>query len=788
MLRKLSNRGDVKDSKKSIWSLSLAGVALSAFCVVSAAHAQDNAADASQAEGTGLQDIIVTAQKRSQNVQDTPVSITAVSAIKLEAAGVREIADMRQLDPTLNIGQATGIVTTFIRGIGNPVTTAGNEASVPIYIDDVYYVRPAGPFLDLANIERIEVLKGPQGTLFGRNASGGVVSIYTRDPDFDASHMQFTLGYGNYSTVDAKAYVSTPIGDRVAGDFSISYHNQMNGWGKNLATGEDTWRGKYVSMRSKIVADISDTTKIKLIGYYENTPRMEQGLYGRCFQGKSFDAAGNRIPTGVCGTPNGANEAPPVPTPAEYGAPRAYTIPGFYNTSNSLNPVDKSEGYGGSVRIDQELGFADVTSITAYRKANESFHTDGDATGYNWKDYLLNIRDRQFSQELQLKSKGSSKTSWILGVYYLNADQGFASTDFTGTAFALNGIQRVTIVGLAKIKSYAAFGQITYPVTDDTNITGGLRYTIDKNAGVGSTTATFLPPVAALLGVPSLIVQSDEFAKTNRKLTYKIAADHHFSSDVMVYASYSRGYKAGTYNTLPLDAPSLEPEVVDAYEVGAKTELFDRRVRLNGALFWNDISNPQVLSQRNALVFLTNAKSARTKGVELSVDTSVARGLTLSLGGSYLDARYRDFKDAPFYAYQNATAANPVGNGFILLVPGDASGRRMPYASKWKGNASLDYQLDLADAGKLAFSGSVTYASEFSWEPNGQAVEPAHTLVNASVSFTPSGSENLTIRFWIKNITKEKYNVAEFTQGSGAAFSSAVGAPRMFGGELGVKF
>jgi iron complex outermembrane receptor protein len=177
-------------------------VVTTAVCPSFAQDTKEQSA-ASQPEGGQLQEIIVTAQKRSQNVQDTPLSVTAVSGAALEAASVTSVQELRLIDPALQISQNEGVVTTFIRGIGNPVATAGNEASVPVYIDDVYYSRASPAFFDLANVDRVEVLKGPQGTLFGRNASGGVISVYTRDPGRD-TQVEGRVGYANYGTVSGQ--------------------------------------------------------------------------------------------------------------------------------------------------------------------------------------------------------------------------------------------------------------------------------------------------------------------------------------------------------------------------------------------------------------------------------------------------------------------------------------------------------------------------------------------------------------------------------------------------------
>jgi iron complex outermembrane receptor protein len=774
--------------------LTAAAPAFAQDATAPAAAAPAATAPAAPAGTTGLQEIVVTAQKRAQNVQDTPLSVTAVSGNSLAAKSVVKVEDLSRIDPALQIGHSTGVVTTFIRGIGNPVTTAGNEASVPVYIDDVYFVRASYPFFALGSVDRVEVLKGPQGTLFGRNASGGVISIYTRDPDLNTPEMSGKIGGANYDTVYGQLYINRPLTNTLAWNVSFDGNRQTGGWGINTATGEPTFREHHVSLRSKLLWEPTDTTKIKLIGYYERAFN-EQGIYGRPFPGTVGgypDGLHNGFPT-VPGFPPNGGVLPTV---------------GFYDESTAFNQYDRSRGYGFSGRLDQGLGnFADFVSITAIRRNKELYASSGDYDPSDQLRYNLNVLDHQFSQEFQLKSKADSKLTWILGAYYLNALQGFDPTTIHGIGAEEAGVKGVNLYGEERIKSYAVFTQETYPVTDNTNITGGFRYTIDKIAGVGTTITqltSVIPGVTDANGYLPAVLDGD-FASTTKKPTWKIGFDHHFDQHVMAYFNYSRGYKAGTFNTLPLDSPALKPEVVDAYEVGLKTELFDRKLRLNAAAFWNDISDAQVQSQRNGLVALINAGSARTRGFEFDASAAVAPGLTLDLAGTYLDARFTSFKNAPTYcpspvvsnaqcaAILTQMGASPaviasIGNGNINQIFTDATGNRMPYASKIKLSAGVNYTTTMPGTGKFDFDASVNYQSKFNWDSDNVIKEPAHTFVDASVAFHPEALNSLGFRLWVKNLTGIHYNVAYYAQASGSAFSSAPGAPRTFGGEVLFKF
>lgn len=788
------------------------------------------------ADSGGLSEIVVTAQKRKQNVQDTPLAITAVGGDILTAQGVAEVRELSRIEPTLQIGQAAGVVATFIRGVGNPVVTAGNEASVPVYIDDVYFVRASTAFFGLSSIERVEILKGPQGTLFGRNASGGVISIYTRDPKFDKVAFEGRLGYSNFDTVDAKAYINVPIADTIAANLSVSYHNQHDGWGKNRQLvdpfdtskgykpgGEEYWKDRSFTARGKILAELTETTTLKLIGFYQKS-RSEVGLYGRPFPGT------------LGGTPDGphngfANVCGLHPCPSQQLPPLGFydvSLPtGRYPGSETATgpQYDTSEGFGFSGKLDQEFASFDITSITAYRKNDEIYYANGNYSPYTWAFYDLNTVDRQFSQEFQIKSKPSSKISWILGAYYLNADGGFNPVRIAGPAVsdpAGGGLAAIDLYGKQKVKSYAGFAQITAPLAEQTNLTVGLRYTQDKLIGDGSRQLTFTTGQAAFLesffqtapgggltaaqasaALASLQARTATTPSGNeehanfKKLTWKGAIDHKITDDIMIYSSIGRGYKAGTFNTLPLDAKALRPEVVDAYEIGLKSELFDRKLRVNLALFWNDIDSPQVQAQRNGLVFLKNAGAARTKGVEVDATLAAAEGLTIRLAGSYLDAKFRQFPDAPSYcpspvisAAQCAliSPAPPVSPGNLNTIVIDAKGNNLPYASKWKFNAAVGYKTDLSSAGSLAFDLNANYASKFNWDADNVIKEKAHLMLDGSVAFTPAAVNNVTVRFWMKNITNRKFNLSYYAQASGSAYSSAPGGPRTFGSELVVGF
>ena len=712
-------------------------------------------------DATALEEIIVTAQRRSQSLQDVPISVTAFNAEALALKNVTSVADLQQVDSSLVVSQQAGVIHTFLRGIGNPTAgNPGNEASAPLYIDDVYFARVTTAQTELGNIERVEVLKGPQGTLFGRNATGGLIHIITRDPG-ETMTGNAELGYANYQTYSGKLYFSTPIAEGVAADLSLSGMNQTKGWGKNPTNGRDTYRRKYYNIRSKLVIEPTETTRLRLSGFY-TYQRTGQGIATRVY--------------------TGTIRGYPIGSPLQG---MQYTeAPNFFDLRSNTEIFHRFRGYGGSARIDQEFGFADFTSITSYRRAKELLQYEGDHTDINWQQFNLNPRDRQFTQEFQLKSKPSSPVSWIVGAFYFYNKAGFDPTVITGDQVTASGVIASTnIVGLQTVKSYAGFGQATFPVIDGkTNITTGVRYTRDEVSGDGRI-YTISPT-----GVETT-ASAFQDKKNFGEWTYRIGIDHDFTEGVMAYASWSRGFKSGVFNTNPLNAPPTNPEIVTAYEAGLKVALFDRRVRGNIAVFRNDLKNPQVNLIRivdtpsgpTPLVFYANAEKARTKGFEFDVTALAAPGLTLDFAGQYLWAKFIDFQNAPFAI---ARSGPPWGN---MQAIGDASGNRMPRTPRWKLNAGFSYDIPTS-IGELSLNGQMAYRSNLTWDPDNIKKEPALTLFNASVAFKPQFNPNLSVRLWGANLTDERYFSGEVAQANPAANLGAPGDPRTYGVEVRYQF
>jgi iron complex outermembrane receptor protein len=353
---------------------------------------------------------------------------------------------------------------------------------------------------------------------------------------------------------------------------------------------------------------------------------------------------------------------------------------------------------------------------------------------------------------------------------------------------AAAGLSSQDLYGVQRIHSYAGYGQATFPiVADTTDLTLGLRYTSDKVHGVGIVSGV-------IPGVGTIPFVTYDKTFDFHKMTYRVALDQHFTRDVMGYVSVGRGYKSGTFNTLPLTADPSNPEVVDSYELGLKTELLDRRLRVNVAIFQNNIKDPQVQTVvqgpgGTSFVGLTNAAKARSRGVEAELQAIVTDGLQLRFGGALLEAEYTDFKNGPVaFPILNAQGNPTAPYGLKPLTTQDESGSRMAQVPKTRFNAGLSYEV-WTSVGHFNADANASYTSEFPWEPDGIIRQEAYTLVGASLEWTPPSQDRLSLRLWGKNLTGKEYYVTQLEVAGSQQGNNAVAAePRTFGVEARYRF
>lgn len=727
-----------------------------------------------------IEEIVVTANKRSENLQDVPIAITAVTEARLKAVGIANTADLAAVVPGLTLQNSQGGTQAHLRGVGTSAVGPGTENSVATYVDNVYMFSMSGALVQLGNIEQVEVLKGPQGTLFGRNATGGVINIRTRDPKHDVG-AQATVGYANYDTVSAQVYLTGGLSETLAADIAGFVSLQGDGWGKNNFTGQDIEKLDQYAVRSKWLFEPGDRDTFRLIGDYSKL--------------KGSQMIGSHITPGASinygpGTTLAADRPDLAPYIAAGAlAPfavvgDAYPYQGSFFDIAAPQPSISYENWGGSLQWDHEFDNVKLTSITAYRKSLQDVRWAPDPVPAlrNVVDY--HREERQFSQELQLGSSASSPVQWVVGLYYLDAKAGYDPLTLIGTPLApLESIRFTTeITG----RSGAAFGQITVPLWKGGHVTGGLRYTIEERANSGTTTTTylavlppFLPP--ALAGTSNTTVVP-ETAKTFRKLTWRLAIDQQLTPDILGYVSYNRGFKSGTFNAIPPGGAPANPEQLDAWEIGLKTDLFDRRLRLNVAGFYYDYKNIQVTVTRGISTSLENGAGAELYGLDLDLTGKIGSRLTVFGGLSLVDHKFTAYPGAGFIVPQPVAS----GGGNIKVV-GDAKGNKLPYAPNMTFNAGATYTAPIGEGeGDL----NVNYSYQGRWYagPDNIASQSAYGLLDASATYRFPGNR-LSIGVWGRNLTDEHYAVfIGASENPGGRSLSTVAAPRTYGIKVGFEF
>jgi iron complex outermembrane receptor protein len=763
-----NGRDDIMLNKSLTWAALLTSSALAFPAFSQTTGAPIPQAGAAQDEPAGSSgDIIVTAQRRGQNLQDVPITMSAVSAATLETAGVSSTVDLPAVTPGLSMTATRNGITPYLRGIGTQSSTA--EQAVAIYIDNVYIASTAAAAFSLNNVERVEVLKGPQGTLFGRNATGGLINVITRDPSH-TPELDVTGSYGNYQTYSGSLYATTGLTENIAMDIAGYGNYQTNGWGKNVFLNEDVNLSRSYALRSKIQG-VFGGTKVTVSGDYNYT-RSDFGNARQIARG-SLAAGGIR------------------PLPSLYDISSALT-------SNVNRPTKQ---WGGSLKIDQEISDKfSLTNTVAYRNNKFPSCTDSDTTSAVGIDGCFKENSNTFQEELLLNGQVGRLqiTGGLFYYHYVRGEQPL----IVFSAIPARQSYRYTNI---TTDSYAAFGQFTYALTDRTNLTAGLRYTKEDSEAEGvirsGTTAT--GPITFDTATRTDGVSNNS---TDRKLTWRFSLDHRFSPDLLAYASVNRGFKSGSYNPFAINDAPTRPETLDSYEVGIKSDFLDRQVRLNLAAFYYDYKDIQVSTILLVGTGDRNAASARIKGLDGEIvfapHVSVGR-FEIRASGTYLDTEYVDytnalanvpnviiggvpFTGAPLCARANAgqsTAGTLTGGNSTCTI--DASGKLLAKSPKFSSSLSVDYDIPVSENLKLGFGMNWQHMGRFFWDPANYYANSSYELVNGQISLA-SQDDRWRVRMFGRNLTNTPY----YSQVGPSASSTAgaAGAPRTYGVAFDLKF
>ncbi|HKX77895.1 MAG TPA: TonB-dependent receptor [Novosphingobium sp.] len=730
----------------------LMGAALGAMAFMSsAAQAQQ---DQPQVDQAGLEPIIVTAQKRKESAQQVPIAISTFTAAAVENMGIKTTADLPLLVPGFTFAPAGGALNYYLRGVGTGTNNPGVESEVSTFVDGVYMPFQLNNLQAFNSIVSIEVDKGPQGTLFGRNATGGVIQITTKDPSFK-TEFDAEVGYGNYDSVTSSLYVTSPISDKVAADVALHYYNQMDGFGKNLFNGKDIFKRKGFAARSKWLFNLSDATTVRITADYGES------------EGDDGSVVKPAVKNGtIFNIINGTNDF----------------IPGFFNINSDNQPGWEGKQGGLSMKLDTDFGWARFVSITAWRKMRNEFHVDYDGTPIPFAPLLLIARDEAESQEFQLLSPDDSKLKWVIGTFLYNESGATDPFRFGGVLGQIISGQfggpavPISIVDFNKTRSYAVYGEATAKLASDTRLTLGLRYTIDQKKIRGQSLFDTSPVQTPVPGT-----QGNQ-TKNYYRPTWNVAFDHNFSPDFLAYASYRRGFHSGTFNSnnfgfSPEANPALDPEIIDAFEAGFKSEWLDRKLRINASAFYYKFKDLQLQLYEGGAVVTDNAAKADIKGVDVDITARPISSLTLSAGFEYLDAKYKDYPSATIYSL--------APNGALVQSEGSASGRRLTKAPKISYNIVANHELSTG-IGTFNTNVALFYNSGAYQDPGNFYKEPSYYVLNLSEKWTaPDGNVDVTI--WAKNLTDTLYNYdVVLVEGVGPVGNAA--PPRTYGVTLGFHF
>ena len=676
-------------------------------------------------------DIVVTAQRRDQRLQDVPISVTALTASELTGRGITSTHDIAQSVTGLTITESGGYVQPFIRGVGSTVTNLGEPGSAATYIDGVYMPTVNGQLYELANVDSIQVLKGPQGTLFGRNANTGAIIITTRQPQQQAAG-SFTLGYGNFNAVRATGFMTGGVTEGVAVSLAGNY-DRHDGWffNKNPANGGPAKLGdsERYTIRGAVLIEPTANLKITLSADGSRSDDASPIIlqpFGKGYQGY---VAGGLLPTG----------------------------PYDYIGNENTRYINGQWGVSGKAQLD--LGAVSISSTTAFRHyLSHSIFYDSDTTPARLAAISNRDVGSNFTQELLLSSKGTSNFSWVIGGFYLRQNGKLDPLAIaSGATTNIISVQQIT-------SALAGFADGTLKL-GDFEITGGLRYSHETKTINGQRNGT-----AILTNV----------SKTWNAFTPRVVLAYHPSHDAMLYASFSQGFKSGAFNANALSPTPIDPETVSAYEIGAKLSLAPG-LTVNGSVFHYITKDLQVqaLNPVTALIELRNAAKVRSNGADIDIAYSPSRDLNLKLGVSYLNAVFTDFKNAQVFL----PVAGGDGRNASAIV--DVTGKRNVRSPDWTVNLAGDYRFAMANGGSIVPSFNIYYSSKFYWTTDNRLVEPSHIVLNANVTWNLPG-DRWSLTAFGRNITDELRfrNVSA----SGQADRRAADEPALYGVKVGFKF
>jgi len=759
--------------------------------------AEDGAAKSKQrstSASRSIEEIVVTARRRDESAQDVPISLSVFGGDFIEKQNVHTIDQLQRLAPSLMvIGNNPRNTNINIRGLGANIglSNDGLENGVGVYIDDVYYARNGQAMFDLVDLERIELLRGPQGTLFGKNTTGGAISIYTRKPDF-TPELKVDTSLGNYGYRQIRASANGPIiGDRVAARISVA-NTSHDGHIKNSFLDRKINDYNNTSVKAQILANITDETTLHLSADYGE---QEEDGYAPVAVSlvSQYQADGSLRPNSYL--------------------ERAGRFPDYQRLSfapfdrkaelNRLAQVDMTEG-GGSVKLETQLGSNTLTSITAYRFWDWAPRNDADGVTLDVLTAAQAVSEqKQFTQETRLASPGGETVDYVVGLFFfdqqldsdsLTAYGTDAPTFLLGAATdpAVENLRQTALNGYAltsesklKLKSYAAFGQATWNINDDLSLTSGLRYTDESKRGTFDQIVARGADISGLSGADQAFVQGVRGgfgganyypAKTNEsEVSGSLNLAYELGEDSLVYATYARGFKSGgiTLTNVGPEIPKvIHPESIDHFEVGLKYSAPSGRWSLNTAAFRTTVDDYQasLFDPDRITTYVSNAGEVRSQGIEVEGTFNPLDGLSTYASVTYLDAEYSSFKNAPcaieYFPQQSC----------------DLSGEPLSGTPEWSVSTGAEYRHNVGENSEFYVGIDYSYRSEIFTLANNapSSLIAGYGLVNAR--FGVLFGDSLELSLWSKNLFDKDYLTTVMAAGFNTGLITGfVGEPRTVG-------
>jgi iron complex outermembrane recepter protein len=729
------------------------------------------AAAAPDTEAGGLEELVVTAQRREELPVDVPISITALSQSQLATSNVQNLGDIAQLTPALRFDNQSGWTQPSIRGIGTGITTSGGGSNVGIYIDGFYSPNPTASDFQLTDVTSIAVLKGPQGTLFGHNTTGGAILVTTPEPSMDP-HVDAKVSYGSFNAQRYQAYATTGITSNVAVDVEGIY-SKGNGFVTNIVN-DDDHVGAYENwtLRAGLKVTFADgvyaLARFTHASMNDPTPQLTNSNTDATIDpttGKPWGAQTNTAPGLYTTNPNQVAENQPV----------------FFTTSNNIAQLTFKAG----------LGFANFTSYSQYRQEDVNQLEDLDQTALNIFELGVPVYDKTWTQEFILSSAPGPKLQWTAGAFYFSdLDRWITDIDnnyTTAGPVRLGGSGTVT-------QNYAGYLDATYELTPQWFFTLGARYSHDIVDGA------YYNTLFSAVKTPVSSIDSN-------KVTPRAVVRFKPTDDSTLYASYTEGYKARIIDVggSCQDGPDfkcnpIEPETVNAYEVGYKVET--HRFSNDAAAYYYDYKNLQVSEYLGAAqAYIVNAARSRIYGLEDSLHFNFDEHLQLFAGVSWTHARYVSFGTsiggavvgAPIYASCPAaglpakyTGSCSPGSFDYVNTDNVLHDTPMQHTPEWNVDAGARATTGMTGAGEFALSSNFYYTSSFYYSPSGtQFLQPGYETLGTRAEWTHP-SKHLTVAVYGENLTNERYRTQ--VQYNGFGIGATWSAPTTWGVELGTKF